>query len=126
MHCYANLYKIEILSIDMKKGENNNNDFGIASVILGVIGAVLGILVLPIILSILGLIFGIIQYRRMKNAWAIWGIVLSILGILISIYIIVQVSNGASQIQQTMIACQTDPTAPGCADLLKLTGVQTP
>lgn len=110
----------------MKKEENGSNNFGLASFILGLIGAVFGILIFPIVLSIVGLVFGIIQYRRMKNAWAIWGIVLSILGIIISIFIIMQLTSAASQIQQTLLACQADPTAPGCADLLKLTGAQAP
>jgi len=42
----------------MKREENyQDNSFGIASVILGIVGSVLGVLVLPVLLSIIGLVF---------------------------------------------------------------------
>ena len=105
-----------------KEGSCCDNSFGIASVVLGVVGAVLGVLVVPIIFSVLGLIFGVVQYRREKNAWAIWGVIVSILGIIISVYIIWQLATALSQFQATIATCQANPAAQGCADLLKLTG----
>lgn len=109
----------------MKKEEcGYANSFGVASVVLGLIGSVLGVFVLPIVLSILGLIFGIIQYKKEKNAWAIWGIVLSLVGILISVLLLWQIVTAASQMQQLLATCQANPAAAGCADLLKLTGAQ--
>ena len=34
---------------------------------------------------IIGLIFGIVSYRKTKNKWALWGVILCILGIISSI-----------------------------------------
>ena len=111
----------------MKREENyQDNSFGIASVILGIVGSVLGVLVLPVLLSIIGLVFGIVQYKKGKNTWAIWGIALSVFGIIISVYLAVQVATAYSQAQQLMITCQADPSAPGCEDLLKFGALSTP
>jgi len=107
-----------------KDGCECTNSFGVASVVLGLIGAVLGVFVLPIVLSILGLIFGIIQYKKEKNSWAIWGIVLSLAGIVISVLLLWQIVTAVSQMQQLLATCQANPAAAGCADLLKLTGTQ--
>lgn len=107
-----------------KEGCECTNSFGIASVVLGLVGSVFGVLVLPGILSILGLIFGILQYKKEKNKWAIWGIVLSVLGIIISIIMLWQILTAVSQFQQVIEACQANPALAGCADLLKLTGAQ--
>lgn len=103
----------------MKRGEGScNNSCGITSVILGIIGSVLAIFILPIIISITGLVFGIVQYRKAKNAWAIWGIILSALGILIAIYVIWQIVVMVSGIQALFDSCMIDPTAPGCEQVL--------
>jgi len=102
-----------------------NNGFGIASVVLGIVGSVLGVLMFPVIISIFGLVFGIIQIKRAKNAWAIWGIILSVLGIIISAFVVWKLMAVSSQFEQTMTLCQTDPTSPGCSDLLGLMGVQS-
>jgi hypothetical protein len=109
----------------MKKGECEcacSNSSGIASVILGIMGSVFGMLILPIILSITGLVFGIVQYKKAKNAWAIWGIVLSILGIVISIYAIWQITLILGNAQQIFQTCAADPTAAGCEGLSSLMG----
>jgi uncharacterized membrane protein YqjE len=107
----------------MKKEENCcDNSFGVASVVLGIIGAVSGILVLPGLIALMGLIFGIIQYKRAKNKWAIWGIVLSAIGLLIAIGVLWQITTALSQFQQTIAACQADPSIPGCEQILQLMG----
>jgi len=98
----------------MPKEGKGDNSFGVASVVLGIIGSVLGVLILPVVLSILGLIFGIIQLKRAKNTWAIWGILLSILGIIISVYITWAVVSAITNFSQMLSACQADPTLPGC------------
>ena len=98
------------------------NSFGIASVILGLVGTIFGVLVLPIILSIVGLVFGILQYKRNKNAWATWGIILSIIGIIISLLLLWQIFSAAAQFQQVIETCRSNPALEGCSDLLKLTG----
>lgn len=107
----------------MKKEDSCcNNSCGITSVILGLVGSVFGILILPIVISITGLVFGIIQYKRAKNAWAIWGIVLSSIGIVISLYMIWQIVVVAGSIQQMVQTCAADPTAAGCEGFSQLTG----
>ena len=108
----------------MPKEGKGDNSFGIASVVLGIVGSALGALVLPIIISITGLIFGIVQLKKEKNAWAIWGIVLSVLGIIISVYVIWMIVSTVSNLSQTLQACQADPTLPGCSAIMGSLGVQ--
>jgi len=107
----------------MPKERKGDNSFGVASVVLGVVGSVLGVFVFPIVISILGLIFGITQIKKEKNAWAIWGIVLSILGIIISALVIwfvcMPLVKGFLQVMQ----CQADPTLPGCEAFASALGV---
>ena len=75
----------------------NTNSAGITSVILGLVGitlifsAVIGFLG-GFVLGILGLIFGIIQAKRARNKWAIWGIILSIIAIGLSLLAFIWVS----------------------------------
>lgn len=107
----------------MKKGECEcacNNGFGIASVVLGIVGSVMGMFIFPIVISVTGLAFGIVQLKKAKNAWAIWGIVLSVLGIIISAWIIWKLAVITSQFQQTVTACQANPSAPGCDQIASL------
>ena len=111
---FSNIYKCYILITNMPKEGKGDNNFGLASVILGIIGSVLGVLVFPIVISIIGLIFGIIQIRKQKNKWAIWGIVLSALGIIISIYVLWTLVSALSGLSDTIAMCQADPTLPGC------------
>lgn len=64
----------------------NENTFGIAGFVLGIASFVLGILFfLSLPLGVLGLIFSIVQLRKSSNAFAIAGIILSILGILFAL-----------------------------------------
>jgi len=75
----------------------NTNSAGIAAVILGLVSivfvfsAIIGFLG-GIVLGIAGLIFGIIQVRKARNKWAIWGIILSIIGIGLSLLALVWIS----------------------------------
>lgn len=68
----------------------HKNDFGVASLILAILG-ISFVFVIPlggiggIILCLISLIFGIIQIKKNKNSWAVWGIALSIIGILINL-----------------------------------------
>lgn len=99
----------------MKKEECNcgccNNQFGIMSVIFSLVGVslillpILGMLV-GILLSILGIIFGIVQYRRARNSWAIWGIVLGAIGIIGDIIVYKVIMHWAQNIAQQVIAQQ--------------------
>ncbi len=105
----------------MKKEECScNNGFGIASVVLGIVGSVFGVLVFPVIVSIIGLIFGIIQWKKTKNKWATWGIILSILGILISLIIIWQIVSLLNNMQTVLQTCAANPSAPGCENIAQL------
>ena len=71
----------------MKKEEiqkSQDNSFGTASVVLGIIG--LTISSLPgAILGFIGLIFGMKQKNMMKNSWSKAGIILNIISIIIGI-----------------------------------------
>jgi hypothetical protein len=76
----------------MKKEECCNNNFGLLSVAFGVLSILFSISVMfgfsgGAILGILALIFSIIQFRRDRNAWAITGMILAIVGIIASILI---------------------------------------
>lgn len=97
-----------------------NNSFGVASFILGLLSIVFGVALVGIIFGILGLIFGIVQYKKMKNAWAIWGIVLSGLGILISVLVIWKLVIFVQTMQQVIQTCAADPTQPGCEAFAQL------
>lgn len=75
----------------MKKEDNY---FGVASVILGILSLVFAFAVVlgslgGLILGVIGLIFAIAQNKRMKNKWATWGMALSIIGIVINVVIFV-------------------------------------
>lgn len=74
----------------MKKGEDNS--FGVTSVVLGIL-SITSLVLFPfgwlssVILGVLGLIFGIVQFKSLKNKWAIAGIILSIIGIVFAIIV---------------------------------------
>ena len=75
----------------MKKEEAKNqcsNSFGIASVILGIL-AVNFASVFGIVPGILGLIFGIKQNKISRNNWGKWGIILSLIALILSVLVIV-------------------------------------
>ena len=92
----------------VKEGDNS---FGVAALILGLLSVIFFFTsILSTILGIIGLVFAIIQYRRNKNSWAIWALVLSILGIIFSLVITWEI---VSTIQQVAL-CLKDPTMPGC------------
>ena len=97
------------------------NNFGLASFILGVLSAVFSLFIYPgIILGILGLIFGIVQTRKKNNNWAIWGIVLSIAGVILSIVIVVNIVLYVLELQNIIATCTQNPSAPGCAEIASM------
>jgi len=77
----------------MVKGEDNN--FGLASVIFGIISITLSVTFLflgsfaGVAFGILGLVFGLIQRKKSKNKWTFWGILLSIVGLAVSLILAV-------------------------------------
>ena len=106
----------------MQKEGKSSNEFGLASVILGVIGSALSLFAFPIIISLVGLIFGIVQYKKAKNAWAIWGIILSTVGIILSAYTIWAVVSAITNVTDMISACQANPSLEGCDAILASLG----
>ena len=102
----------------MKKeeGRQADNSFGVASVVLGIIGLVGSIIILPVVFSITSLVFGILQYKNSKNKWAIWGIAISIIGIIAAIYFF---WNYSSTLNSLVDYCNANPSDPNCATILQ-------
>jgi hypothetical protein len=83
-------------SVTKESTESNlsNNNFGIVSVVLGIlsliciftffIGSIAGFL-----LGIIGFFFGLKQARLNKNSWSTAGMVLSVLGLVLSVAVFV-------------------------------------
>lgn len=81
-----------------KEESQKDNSFGVASLVLGLISTVfLFFFPLGLILGLVGLIFGFVQRRKHKNPWATWGIVLSIIGIVLGILFAYTILSGISQ-----------------------------
>jgi uncharacterized BrkB/YihY/UPF0761 family membrane protein len=107
----------------MKKEETklSSNNFGIASVILGILSIVLSLIIfIGLIIGALGLIFGLIQRKKSKNKWSLWGIILSVIGIIIGILFIWAIFSWISSTQQIVQQCIANPAGPGCEEILKL------
>jgi len=103
-----------------------NNDFGIASLILGILSLILFFTILPsIVLGILGIIFGTMQRKRQKTKWALAGIILSVLGIILSFGTIWLFVSILKEITQLMQSCIQDPILPGCEEVLKYLNQQS-
>ena len=92
----------------MKKEESqmNDNSFGVAGVILGILSIVFSSIT-GVILGIIGLVFSMKQNKIMKNKWARAGTILNIIGIIIGIVFFVYALNSLlnnpdflSQLQQ--------------------------
>lgn len=72
--------------------EEDTNSSGVVSVVFGILSILLTFqlplgFVAGIILGILGIIFGIVQLKQGHKSWAIWGIVLSIIGLAANIFV---------------------------------------
>ena len=70
--------------------QTSNNNCGIVSVILGILSIIFA-LNNGIILGIIGLIFGFQQKKKGKNKWSKAGIILNIIGIILSILILLAI-----------------------------------
>ncbi len=75
----------------IKQPSSGGNGLGIASLILGILSIPFAFFISPlgIILGILALIFGIIQRKKSPNGVATTGLVLGIIGALLSIVVII-------------------------------------
>lgn len=99
---------------------SSNNDFGIAALVFGVLSIVLFFTVIPsIVLGILALIFGFVQRKKAKNKWALTGIILSIIGIILSLGLVWLIVSTFREVSSLLQSCINDPTLPGCEDVLK-------
>lgn len=105
-----------------KEERKTDNSFGVVSFICGLFSVLLSITIAPaIVLGVLGIIFGIMQKKRSKNKWTVWGIVLSAIGIILAILIIIWIVSWVNQLTTLLQTCQANPSAPGCEEFLKLT-----
>ena len=81
----------------------SDNAFGILSVTFGILSIVLSLTLIlgsfaGAALGILGLIFGIVEYKKSKNKWATWGIILSVVGIVTAIIFITVIISALTEI----------------------------
>ncbi len=74
-----------------KEVSNQANNFGLASVIFGIISLmfVLGINLHGTAFAVVGLVFALIQRNKSNNKWAFWGIILNLAGIVINLAVFV-------------------------------------
>lgn len=79
--------------------------FGIASLILGIVGLVFSCFIVGIIPALLGLIFAIVALcqKNTKNGMAIAGLICSIIGIVFSVIIILLGIAGSGNTSQTVL-----------------------
>jgi len=70
--------------------KEGDNGFGIASVVLGILSVTFSVLIpfQGVFLGVIGLIFALIQRKKSNNKWASWGVILSAVGIMLSIVIL--------------------------------------
>ncbi len=83
-----------------KEGINNQaNNFGLASVIFGIISLifVLGLNLHGGIFALIGLIFAFIQRNKSNNNWAFWGIILNLAGIVINLAVFIWILTTITQ-----------------------------
>lgn len=90
----------------MTKGSDNS--FGIAAVILGILSITLSINFIVfggLILGFIGLVFALIQRRNLKNKWVLWGLILSVAGIIIGLVLaalfLSAIAELAAQLQES-------------------------
>lgn len=107
-----------------RKGEKeSDNSFGVAGLVFSILSVVFSItIIFSIFFGLLGFVFALVQRKRANNRWSLWSIILSIIGIVLSILIAVYFVSIVGEIQQLIETCQANPTAPGCAELLQAAG----
>ena len=113
----------------MKKEDEWNisdNSFGIAAVVFGILSIVFSITILiGIILGVLSFVFAMIQRQRRKTKWATSAIVLSIIGVILSILVFAAIASLVTYIHQIIEACKVNPSLPGCEKISSLIQEQT-
>jgi heme/copper-type cytochrome/quinol oxidase subunit 2 len=97
-----------------KEDSKGDNSFGVASVILGILAVLFSILpIYGIVLGIIGIVFACLQRKRANNKWALWGLILSIAGIVMSILIYVWLVYFIQQVAQQMQQLQSSGALEG-------------
>ena len=97
----------------MAKKDKDNNYFGLASVILGILSIVFGITVIfgsvgGLVLGVISLVFSIMQKKRHKNSWSKAGLILSIIGIGVNIFFLVFLVKTLAEVaQQIQLAAES-------------------
>jgi predicted PurR-regulated permease PerM len=111
---------------EVEKKSNSDNSFGVASVVLGILSIILSITIIPSgILSILGITFALLQRKRNKNKWALWGLILSITSIVLVFGFLFFIRQVIEQADQLIASCTLDPTSnPACEQILSSLGGQ--
>jgi hypothetical protein len=100
----------------------SNNTFGFTAFILGIFSLVFfWTIIPPIIMGITAIVFGILQLRKGKSKFAIAGLVLSIIALIISIILLTGVVQVFS-IASLAIECQSNPNSEACDEFAELTG----
>lgn len=92
------------------------NGFGIASLVLGIIGLLLSFLFIGIVPAVLGLIFSIIALtkKNCKHGLDIAGLVCSVLGIIVFLIMIIAVNGGGNSTTTSddkQVVCDTEETS---------------
>jgi ABC-type dipeptide/oligopeptide/nickel transport system permease component len=96
-----------------------NNKYGLVSLVLGIFSVLFSLFVIPsIILGIISIIFAILQFRKGKSKMAIAGIILSIIGIALSVYLIMLLAKAVSM-YTGITACQKDPSSVACNNAIE-------
>ena len=103
----------------MKKESVKDNQFGLASLIFGVLSLVFFFTTIPATaLGILGIIFAVVQFKKGTTKWAIWGLVLSLIGSFLSIGLLFAIKELINQANTLVTSCLADPSLPGCDQIL--------
>jgi TM2 domain-containing membrane protein YozV len=96
----------------VKEASEKQSFTGVVSFILGLLSLVFSIQ-LPLgsaaglFLAVLGLIFGLVQLYKGRNSWAVWGIILSIIGAITNILIFLWLAKLASLVVAKMQELQS-------------------
>lgn len=106
----------------MKKEEQViDNKFGFAAFILGLFSLIFiwALFIPSIIMSFVGIIFAIIQLRKGKSKFAVAGLILCIISLVVAIYLAIKVVSFATGIYE----CSLNPASESCANFAAKLGI---
>ncbi|MBS3083316.1 hypothetical protein J4423_00780 [Candidatus Pacearchaeota archaeon] len=67
--------------------KHRDNSAGVVGIIFGIMAIVSG--VAGVLFGFIGFWFALYQYRHSKNKWAVWGLILTIIGFILGIVFVV-------------------------------------